>query len=294
MSFRKATSLLLLVLLGMFSSVSFSESSVWNISKDNKYFYLGGTVHLLDASDYPLPKEFSIAYDDSDKLIIETNIAESKTQEAQQKFLYAMLYSTEKTLGDDLNAETYQNLENYLASKNIPIDHFSKFQPWAVAITISVLEYQRLGMNPEHGVEEYFTKLATSDNKQFDSLESLDEQISFISSMGDVEPNLMINYTLRDLKKLPEFASFLKNSWRSGDIEAFTSHSLIVQMKSEFPELYNTLIADRNNNWMPELLTLNNNDITEFVLVGSMHLNGKEGLLHQLQMAGYQVHQLSQ
>ena len=63
-------------------------------------------------------------------------------------------------------------------------------------------------------------------------------------------------------------------------------------MKSEFPVLYDTLITNRNNKWMADLLSLNNNDIIEFVLVGTLHINGKEGLLHQLRNAGYQINQL--
>jgi len=294
MRFKNITSIYLLIFLWVFSSTSFAESSVWKISKGSNYFYLGGTVHLLDSSDHPLPEEFSTAYNDSDKLIFETDISGSKTQESQQKFLYAMLYKSQKTLKDDLSVETYQNLSKFLTSRNIPIENLMQFKPWAVAVTIAVLEYQRLGMMPEHGVEEHFNRLASSDNKQLGSLESLDEQISFISSMGNIEPNLMVNYTLRDLKTLPEFIQFLKKSWRTGDIEAFTSNSVIAQMKSEFPDLYHTLLTKRNNNWMSDLITLNDNNITEFVLVGALHLSGKEGLLNQLKAAGYKAEQVSQ
>lgn len=294
MNFKKYIYLILLISIGLLPSTSYSKSSVWKVSKDDKHFYLGGTVHILNASDHPLPKEFLHAYENSDKLIFETNISESKTPEAQQKFLYAMLFKSERKLSDDLDAKTFQDLNSFLASRQIPIASFAKFRPWAVALTISVLEYQRIGMVPEYGVEEFFNKQATLDNKQLGHLESLDEQISFISSMESIEPNLLINYTLRDLENLSELSNFLKDSWRTGDIEAFTTHSLIVQMKTEFPEIYNTLIADRNNNWMSDILALNSNELIEFVLVGTMHLNSKDGLLNQLKIAGYEITQLSE
>lgn len=292
MNLKNVLTISLLIALNIVSFNSFSESSVWKVSKGEKYFYLGGTVHLLNPEDYPLPEEFISAYRDSDKLIFETDIADSKTPESQQKFLSAMMYNSDKTLVDDLNDETYLQLKDFLFSRSIPIESFTRFQPWAVALTISIIEYQRLGMVPEYGVEEYFYKVALSDNKELGHLESLDEQISFIESMGKIEPNIMVNYTLDDLAVLPDFIKVLKRSWRNGDIESFTTNSLIVQMRTEFPELYKTLITDRNNKWMLDISTLNDNNIKEFVLVGTMHLNGKEGLLNQLHRAGFVISQL--
>ena len=94
------------------------------------------------------------------------------------------------------------------------------------------------------------------------------------------------------LSAYPEFIDVMKSSWRSGDIETLTTNSLVVQMKSDFPELYNTLVISRNNDWMLTLSTLNNNNVKEFVLVGALHLNDKEGLLNQLSKAGFKIEQL--
>lgn len=112
------------------------------------------------------------------------------------------------------------------------------------------MEYKRLGMTQEYGVEEYFYKQALKDNKQLLKLETLDEQLFALQSMSQIEPNILINFTLRDLKDLPSSVSALKNSWRTGDVEAFSSNNLVVQMKNDFPKLYATLVTNRNNNWM--------------------------------------------
>ncbi len=274
------------------SPLSFAQSSVWKISKGDQYFYLGGTVHLLSANDYPLPPEFSTAYKDSQKLIFETDIDELNTPASQQKLINAMLYKNNHQLQNDLNAETYDGLKTFLSTRHLPIENFSQFQPWAVSLLMATIEYQRLGLKPEYGVEGYFNDLAALDGKDTGHLESIDEQIRFISSMKHIEPNVLINYTLKDLESLPEFIDFLKTSWVTGDIESFTSNSMVIQMKSEFPDLYKTLVVNRNNNWMPHLMKLNSNNITEFVLVGTLHLNDIEGLLHQLKMSGHTVDQL--
>jgi uncharacterized protein YbaP (TraB family) len=269
-----------------------AQSSVWKVSKGNKYFYLAGTIHVLNPQDYPLPSEFDKAYADADKLIFETDIAASKTPAFQQKFLSMMRSKESNSLANSLNSRTYETLKSYLAARNMKIEHFAKLYPWAVALTLSVIEYQRLGMVPEYGVEEYFYKKALIDNKTLGKLETLEQQMASIKAMGDIEPNLMIDYTLRDLEQLPEFAKVLKENWRSGNIESFTSNTLVKQMRTDFPTLYETLVINRNNNWLPILTLLNNNEFIEFVLVGTLHLNAKEGLIQQLQHAGFNVDQL--
>lgn len=288
----KFQTLIFSLLISFFCAFSYGASSVWKASKGGKHFYLGGTIHLLKPSDHPLPQEFTEAYQDSDTLIFETDIDGSNSIEAQQKFMQAMMIKTGDTLQDKLNAKTYQKLSDFLAARGIPIITFQQLEPWAAAVSTTVMEYQLIGMQPEYGVDNFFSERARTDGKPILSLESIDDQISYLASMGNIEPNVMIEYTLKDLESLPEFTEFLKTSWRSGDVEAFTKHSMIAQMKSEFPNLYKTLITNRNNNWMKQLLMLNNNDATEFVLVGTMHLNDREGLLSQLKASGYKLEQI--
>ena len=70
-----------LLIIFLFPSLCFSETSVWHISKNGHNLYLGGTIHMLKKEDYPLPVEFSQAYLKSDKLVFETNLEKTKTPE---------------------------------------------------------------------------------------------------------------------------------------------------------------------------------------------------------------------
>ena len=63
-------------------------------------------------------------------------------------------------------------------------------------------------------------------------------------------------------------------------------------MRNDFPEMYHTLIVNRNNTWMRKILAFIDDSDIEFLLVGALHLNGKEGLLHQLRTQGFKVEQL--
>lgn len=281
-----------LAALIVFTSTAQAKTSVWKVSKGGEYFYLGGTIHLLNKNDYPLPNEFMQAYKDSEKLIFEMDLAKSQTLEAQQKMMAVMVDPTGKTLASKLKKTTYANLNTFMSAKGIPLAQFNNFRPWAVAITMSVMEYQQLGMQPEYGVDQYFYNLALADKKSVGALETLEQQIGFMQSMGSVDPNLMIDYTLRDLKELPKLSSDLVKGWRTGDMKFFTENNMLVRSKAEFPSIFNVLLTQRNNNWMPKLTALIKNKQKEFVLVGTMHLTDKDGLLNQLKKAGFKLEQL--
>lgn len=281
-----------LLSFNLLASNALAESSVWKVSKGENYFYLGGTLHLLTAADYPLPDEFIKAYKDANTLIFETDLRATQTPEFQSKFLSAIAYKDDRTLSSELKPDIYNQLENFLAARQIPIASFSNFQPWGISLVISVLEYQRLGMTPEYGVDMYFNNLALADNKEIISLETPDEQLSFLISMARIDPNLAIESTLRDLDRLPAFIELMRKNWRDGDLEAFAQSASIKQMEVEFPEIFNTILTNRNNNWMKQLPAYIDDSRKEFVLVGALHLSGKKGLLNQLIEQGFKVEQL--
>ena len=49
-----------------------ADTSLYEVSKGAQKIYLGGTIHVLRASDYPLPAEFEQAYEKSDVVVLET------------------------------------------------------------------------------------------------------------------------------------------------------------------------------------------------------------------------------
>lgn len=283
---------LLLVGLSVISQVTQAQSSVWKISKGQDHFYLGGTLHLLSETDYPLPDEFDQAYQASDTLIFETSLEAMEDPAFQQLFMSAMTYIDERTLESSLKPGTYRSLLRYMLSRKIPIQQFSKFKPWGVSLMISMLEYQHLGMLPQYGVDRFFSEKAMKDDKGIKALETPEQQLTFLSSMAQVDPNVSINHTLRELKRLPNMLDEITEAWRTGDMNTFAQSAYVEDMKKLFPKVYQTILVKRNNNWLKLLPKLIGNDEKEFVLVGTMHMVGEEGLLAQLKRRGYTVEQL--
>ena len=60
-------------------------------------------------------------------------------------------------------------------------------------------------------------------------------------------------------------------------------------MRRDYPALYQDLLVKRNQAWLVKLEQMLKNAGTELVLVGALHLVGREGLLEQLRARGYKV-----
>ena len=60
----------------------------------------------------------------------------------------------------------------------------------------------------------------------------------------------------------------------------------------EYPELNQALVINRNNDWLPYIEQALQEMEPVFIVVGALHLLGKEGLIAPLQEKGYLVQQL--
>ncbi len=270
----------------------YAKTSIWKVSKGDDYFYLGGTFHLLSEADHPLPEEFLEAYADSQEVILETDMEAATSPAFQQKMMASMMFRDNKTLFSELEEETYDALKVFMAERQMPIEQFNMFQPWAVALILVLEEYTKLGMQPQFGVDAYFGGRGVQDEKSIQSLETVDEQLEFLSSLGLIDPDVNINYTLNDLENLPAYVKELKEGWREGDLEKLNSTENVVQLREEFPEVYSVLLTNRNKKWMSQLLTLFDDNAIEIVLVGALHLVGNDGLVALLKEEGFTLDQL--
>jgi len=67
---------------------------------------------------------------------------------------------------------------------------------------------------------------------------------------------------------------------------------MVDQMKKDTPALYETLITERNENWMSRLTEILEGEKRPMVVVGAGHVVGESGLLEMLKAQGYQLEQL--
>lgn len=284
------SALIVAVLLVLSSTQAWASSSVWKITKGQYSIYLGGTIHVLSAQDYPLPKAFDIAYEKASVVVFETDIDKLEDPVTQEYFIRQVSYQEGTTLVDFLSDETYTELKGKLDSIGMPMQRMKHFKPGMISMTLTMHELQRLGM-AETGVDGFYHHKSKQDQKTLGALESITTQIQFLADMGDGSEDELIRYTLNDIKTLPQLMSDTKAVWRNGNMAGLSS-LMLEPVKQEFPALYQSLLVERNNNWMPQIESMIATPQTEFILVGALHLAGDVGLLSQLEQKGYQIEQL--
>ncbi len=278
---------LLLVMGSAISAVA--GSSVWVVTGANgSVTYLGGTCHLLRQSDHPLPKGYALAYQDADVLVFETDLDQLQAPQFQQLLMQRAMYTDGTTLDKVLSAATYNQLNAACAKAGIPLAQLKNFKPFMVYLTLLGLELQKMGVNPQSGVDAFYHAKATTDGKPTQGLESVEAQMNFITTMADGIEDRFIIHGLKDLQRVNQLIEELITTWKTGD-ETKLQQFFLKDMINDFPKLYKKLVIDRNADWMPQIKSYITTPPKEFILVGVAHLVGPEGVVARLKRQGYKV-----
>jgi len=267
-----------------------ADTSVWKVSKGDSRIYLGGTLHILSKSNYPLPAEFDKAYDASDLVVFETDIAALSNPDTMQQMNKKMVFADGSTIHDHLSPKTISAIEAHLVLRGISLNQFETLKPSMLSVTLTLIELQILGIDAQ-GVDAYYSQKAVADNKEQLKLETVEEQFNFIVNMGADDPDKMLEYTLLDIANLETTMDKLVNAWREGNPEGLNDQ-LVEVLATDYPTIYRDLVVNRNTNWLPQLVQYFESDEIEFVMVGAAHLVGEFGLLKLLEADGYTIEQL--
>jgi len=284
--------LMLGIILNLCLSLSVAaDTSLWKVQGHTSVTYIGGTCHVLRKTDYPLPEEFVRAYEDSDIIVFETEIGELNRQETQEMIIKKGCYNDNLSLDKVLSPQTYDLLKRYCETSGIPVFSLNKFKPSMVVLTLLGLELQKLGID-QTGVDNYFYHKATTAEKKIEGLESVKEQIEFVLSMGEGSEDDFIDHAIKELKKTRQILNDLITAWKQGDEDKLYKLCL-APMKKEYPKLYETLIADRNREWLLKIEHYLQTSQNELILVGVGHLVGEDGIIEHLIKSGYKVNKFN-
>ena len=277
-----------LVLFILFTASGvWAESSVWVARSSKATVYLAGSFHMLRASDYPLPAELFRAYNDSRKIIFEVPPGETESPEYMERFLSLAIYNDGTTLKEHITTAAYAKAESFCKERNYPLEQYQFFKPTFLVMTLTVSEMNKIGADPQKGIDNFFKDKAVQDGKATGSLETVDQQISLLTSMDAGLGSDQILESIEELKQIEVMLGELLAVWRKGD-EAKMEELYIKDLRI-YPKLYQTLIVDRNNKWVRNIEGYLNDSGNTMVVVGAAHLVGADGLINLLRKRGYKV-----
>ena len=292
---------LLVIFLGLISLLSvvfvqdvFPQSQknfLWRIQSKTNTVYVLGSLHLSKKEIYPLNQKIENAFDQSDILAVEANVNDIKKVDIQ-KLAESAFYPANDTLEKHLSAETYEWVKKETSGLGIPIELMNKQKPWFLSMTLVALESLKLGFDPNFGIDKYFLSKAEG-KKRILELESLDYQLNLLSSFSDKDQELLLLYTLRDLRILEQELEQLTKAWTSGDTKSMESNlTRSVSEDKRLASIFEKVVYERNGKMALKIEDFLRTRGTYFVIVGAGHLVGDRGIIEILKGKGYLVEQL--
>jgi len=265
-----------------------ARSFLWKVESGTGVLYLAGSVHALTADVYPLNPAFERAFEASDTLVEEIDLAEGNLLTLAPMILTKGMYQDGRTFESVVSKETAVAVTRRLGSP-IAAELIRTMKPWMVMLTLSALQMQQAGLDVALGLDKYFFDKAKAAGKPIIALETAESQIDRFDTMPERLQEQLLQSTLADLDAQSKELSTILEAWQRGDAAAL-ERTLLAGFK-EYPAAYQSLIVERNRNWMPQLDKCLARRTPCLVVVGAAHLVGPDGLLTLLSRRGYRIEQ---
>ena len=264
---------------------------LWTVQGQHNTVYLLGSIHVLRAEDGGLPKVAQDAYVDAERLVMEIDMDDATSSDpmamaatAQRLALLPAGQSLRSVLGSD-----YAAVQLHAQEAGLDLALLDRFEPWYVATALLQMELAKRGFSSEQGVEETLAKRAMADRKPIAGLETAEQQLGILAGLPMAEQKRFLLMTIDEMDDFDaEFDEVLR-AWKSGDTAKLAS--LLGDEFARFPELYRPLTEDRNRAWVGEIANLLDDPDDYLVVVGALHLVGRNSVVDLLQKRGYTVTQ---
>ena len=261
----------------------------WKVEGKSNSVYVLGSIHVLNKKFYPLDNTIEEAFKNAKTLVLEADLQEMESPATQMKMLKFGRYGEGDSLKKHVSTDTYEKLDSYMKKSGASAAMLDSFKPWMVAVVLVAGELQKLGFNPQEGVDRYFYQKAKSDEKKVIGLETADFQLSLFNEFTEEDGESMLKETFEEIDNLKKEFDEMTRAWKTGDTEKL-DRTMVQEMRG-YPELYKKLLVERNQRWARQMDRFLAEGKDVFVVVGAAHLVGKDSLVRMLQMKGYKVTQ---
>lgn len=270
------------------------RGSLYRVVHDDHSAYLFGTIHVGQASFYPLEPVVLRALADAGKLAVELDIRDQAPLKAAVD-KYGML-TPPQTLDQVLAADTLQDVRQTLNRLAIPFAAIARMKPWMLSNVLLALTLEKAGFARDQGIEMVLLEQAKVSAKPVVSLETADYQIGLFNALDAVQQEQYLRETLQALKsgKMERQSRELMDAWGRADSPAL---EMLLQQELSAPTVTadftrRVLLDQRNPLLTAAIQNLIDAETTSFIAIGMLHLVGPESVPKLLEKHGYRVEKL--
>jgi hypothetical protein len=276
------------------------NSIFWEISGNEltKPSYLFGTHHLYDYQFIKKNENILQALDSVDIVIGEMAIDKSESMNIFAKMMTATLLPSGQSLKKLLTAEQYASVDKCLKENmGISAATFNNMKPVFIQQLVMVSKYMKSQeketaipptdlSNPlGNSMDGFFQEQGKALNKQVAGLETVDDQLHALYDGYSLERqvDLLMEMVNDDDSTSTEDVLTMTNMYSEQNLSGL----LELMEKTTPKEEIQSLLINRNNNWIPQIDTYFKEGKSIFIAVGAGHLPGSYGLIHLLKEKGY-------
>lgn len=263
---------------------------LWKAQGGKNTVYLLGSIHLLKRESAVLKPVVQEVFGKSKRLVFEIDLVKEGPEKFQKLLMQKGVNLDGKLLAQQLSPETYAMAAQKATDLGVDIKLLAPLKPWVVALTMVVMQLQKLGYDPNLGVDHQLAQRAQQANKPVSGLETAEFQIEIFSRLSAPQQELFLRRSLLEMEQLEKSVDDMVAAWESGDVDR--GERLFLESLRAFPELKDEILDRRNRSWIAPIERFLTQDEDILVVVGAAHLVGKEGVIELLKARGYKLEQM--
>lgn len=280
---RRAAAGLASVLALSFAGSALAEPALWAIKDHDSTIYLFGTIHVLKPDTAWRSAKIDKALTSSGDLTLE--IVGADDMAVMQPLILKYGIDQAHPLSSKIAADKYQHATEVAQAGGVPPQALNMMRPWLAAVSLSMLPVIKAGYDPKSGVEFVLANEIKAAGKAQKAFETPEQQIRFFADLPAKTEADFLNSTLDEIDEGVGKIDKMVAAWAAGDTAALEAQ-FISEMRGQYPELYDLLITQRNQDWAQQLKIKLAGSGVSFVAVGSGHLVGPDSVQAQLAKLG--------
>lgn len=273
-----------------------SKGLFYKVTGGKSTVYLLGSIHIADASIYPLNQCIEDAYSKADYLAVEANI---KPSNEELLYLQQMaVYTNGDTIDKHISAETYKAFSEVMKKYGLTKEQYDIFKPWyAGLLTQNLGASTGTEVTGNLGPDMYFL---SKEDKKVIELEGIKFQVDMLNGFspelqegflaGSLEATETENSSTAGAEEIKKMLA----AWKNGDLNGIQGVENSEEIPESIKEFNDKFWNERNINMAEKVKGFANDESgkTYFVVFGAGHLTGDTGVIKTLESQGYKVEQI--
>jgi uncharacterized protein YbaP (TraB family) len=253
--------------------------------------YLFGTMHSADPEIATPPATVAERLHQARSLTVEVVM----NLETAMSLARAMVLTDGRTLEGIVGPELFGQVSEVGAGYGLRPQQLKLFKPWALMAMFSLppAEMARAAQGGK-ALDEVLQIEAKARGTAIHALESAEEQIAVLQSPPEADQVALLRQVVVGYGELEALFARMRSAYLARDLAALY-RLMQEQSAGTDPHLMDSFVdnlIDRRNRLMVERMATRLAEGNAFIAVGALHLPGDQGILHLLELQGYQVRPL--